>query len=102
MYVGTDHALYISLDKGKSFMLMDKNMPSTPVHDVVVHPRDKELVVGTHGRSIFIANVEHLQQLTPDVLTKDLVAFDAKKLRNTGWGRKGSRWVERLPLRYNW
>jgi photosystem II stability/assembly factor-like uncharacterized protein len=95
LYVGTDHALYISLDKGKSFMLMDKNMPSTPVHDLVVHPRDKELVVATHGRSIFIANVEHLQQLTSDVLAKDLVAFDVKKLRNTGWGRKGSRWAER-------
>ncbi len=95
LYVGTDHALYVSLDKGKTFQLMDKNMPYTPVHDVVIHPRDKELVVGTHGRSIFIANVEHLQQLTPDVLQKDLVAFDAKKLRNTGWGRKGDRWSER-------
>jgi photosystem II stability/assembly factor-like uncharacterized protein len=95
LYVGTDHALYVSLDKGKIFMLMDKNLPSTPVHDLVIHPRDKELVVGTHGRSILIANVEHLQQLTSDILAKDLVAFEVKKMKIMGWGRKGDRWSDK-------
>jgi photosystem II stability/assembly factor-like uncharacterized protein len=101
LYVGTDHALYVSLDKGKSFMLMDKDMAYTPIHDLVIHPRDKELVVGTHGRSIYIANVAQLQQLTPDNLSKELIAFDIDKMRNFGWGRKGDRWADREPIKAN-
>jgi hypothetical protein len=64
-----------------------------PVHDLVIHPRDKELVVGTHGRSVFVADVSHLQQLTSDVLAKDLFVFNPenKSYRN-GWGNK--RWSE--------
>jgi photosystem II stability/assembly factor-like uncharacterized protein len=99
LYVGTDHALYVSLDKGKSFMLMDKDLPYTPVHDLVVHPRDKELVVGTHGRSILIANVAQLQQLTTENLSKELLAFDIDKARNFGWGRKGDRWGDKNPIK---
>ena len=95
LYVGTDHGLYVSLDKGQSFMTMDKNLPSVAVHDVVVHPRDKELVVGTHGRSLYIADVAPLQQLTADNLAKELVVFDLKKMRNFGWGRQGDNFTER-------
>lgn len=95
LYVGTDHALYVSLDKGKTFMVMDNNLPNVAIHDVVVHPRDKELVVGTHGRSIYIADVSQLQQLTPEALGKELLAFDIKKIRNTNWGRQGDNFTER-------
>ena len=95
LYVGTDHALYVSLDKGKSFMAMDNSLPNVAVHDVVVHPRDKELVVGTHGRSLYIADVSQLQQLTPENLEKELIAFDIKTMRNSNWGRKGDNFSER-------
>ncbi len=95
LYVGTDHALYISLDKGKTFMGMDNGLPNTPVHDLVIQSRDKELVVGTHGRSLYIADVAQLQQLTPENLTKELIAFDIKKVRNNGWGRRNDNFAER-------
>jgi photosystem II stability/assembly factor-like uncharacterized protein len=64
LYVGTDGGLYVSLDQGNSFMMWNKGMPkSVPVHDLVVHPRDNEIVVGTHGRSIYIAKLEGVQGL---------------------------------------
>ncbi|MDW7694971.1 glycosyl hydrolase [Flammeovirgaceae bacterium SG7u.111] len=89
LYVGTDHGLYISLDRGKSFMAFYQNLPAVAIHDLVVHPRDKDLVVGTHGRSIYVANVEHVQQLTPELLTKGLHAFEVSSLRfSTRWGKK--------------
>lgn len=92
IYVGTDHGVYISLNKGKNFMLMNKDLPAAPVHDLVIHPRDKDLVVGTHGRSIYIANIEHLQQLDAEILAKELHAFEIEKIRfSSFWGEPEGR-----------
>jgi photosystem II stability/assembly factor-like uncharacterized protein len=98
IYVGTDHGLYISIDKGRTFNLMDNNLPAVAVHDLIVHPRDKELIVGTHGRSMLIADVQHIQQLDNQTLAKDIVVFDVKKMRQTGWGNKRSVWQEMKPV----
>ena len=76
-------------------MGMDNGLPNVAVHDVVVQSRDKELVVGTHGRSLYIADLAQLQQLTPENLTKELIAFDIKKVRNNGWGRRNDNFAER-------
>ncbi|MBL0883520.1 MAG: glycosyl hydrolase [Chitinophagaceae bacterium] len=64
IYVGTDGGLYVSVNGGNNSMLWNKGMPSSvPVHDVVVHPRDGEIVVGTHGRSLYIAKLDELRKL---------------------------------------
>ncbi len=76
LYIGTDNGLYVSLDRGMHFMEMNKDLPAAPVHDLIIHPRDHQMVVGTHGRSLFIANVKELQQLTPVLMAKALEVFD--------------------------
>jgi photosystem II stability/assembly factor-like uncharacterized protein len=63
VYVGSDNGLYASFDGGKSFMNMGHQLPRVPVHDLAIQARDNELVVGTHGRSIFIAGLEAVQKL---------------------------------------
>ncbi len=64
IYVGTDGGLYVSIDGGNTSMMWNKGMPnSIPVHDVVIHPRDGEIVVGTHGRSLYIAKLDELRKL---------------------------------------
>jgi hypothetical protein len=68
LYVGTDVGLYISLDQGQSWRRWLNGFPTVPVHDLRVHPRDRELVVATHGRSLWVVDVAPLQQLTPAVL----------------------------------
>jgi len=89
LYVGTDHGLYVSLDGGESFMAMTNELPAVAVHDVVVHPRDNDLLVGTHGRSLYIGSVKELQQLTPEVLAMPLAVFELKKQRySPRWGSK--------------
>jgi photosystem II stability/assembly factor-like uncharacterized protein len=98
IYVGTDHNLYVSLDKGKSFQTMSNGLPHVAIHDLVIHPRDKELVVGTHGRSLFIADVQHVQQLDDKTLAKDFVVFDLKKQTNRGWGIQRNKWVDMKPV----
>ncbi|MEO8398548.1 MAG: glycosyl hydrolase, partial [Ignavibacteriaceae bacterium] len=93
IYVGTDNGLYASLNGGKNFMGMFNGLPFVPVHDLVVQPRDKELVVGTHGRSIYIADVQYLQQLNENILAKKLYVFEIENVKyNDSWGIKNYAW----------
>ncbi len=62
LYVGTDHGLYVSMDTGATFTAVTE-LPAVAVHDVVVQPSAKDLIVGTHGRSLYRANVGLLQQI---------------------------------------
>lgn len=82
LFIGNDHGVYTSIDQGKTFMPMTNGLPTTPVHDLIVHPRENDLVIGTHGRSIYIANIEHLQQisLTDSLLEKELHIFPLKPI----------------------
>jgi photosystem II stability/assembly factor-like uncharacterized protein len=54
LYAGSDNGLYASFNRGKTFMPFG-NLPSVPVHDIVIQKAAREIVVGTHGRSIYIA-----------------------------------------------
>lgn len=63
IYVGTDGGLYTSLDEGNKFMMWNKGLPkSIPVHDIAIQTRENEIVLGTHGRSIYIAKLDEVQK----------------------------------------
>ena len=54
LYVGTDQAVYSSrLDGGKTWQVLGANLPSTYVHDLIIHPRDNIIVIATHGRGMW-------------------------------------------------
>ena len=57
LFVGTDFGVYVTLDGGKAWQRMKNGMTTNPVHDLAIHPREQELIVGTHGRGIFIADI---------------------------------------------
>lgn len=102
LYVGTDHGVYVSMDKGKSFMRFTKGLPAVAVHDLVVHPRDNELIVGTHGRSLYTANVEPLQQMTDSVTTKPLHVYALKPIQHSAnWGRMPNKYEDAPEYRYD-
>jgi len=97
LYVGTDHGLYVSLNRGRSFMLMHNDMPAVSVHDIVIHPREHEALIGTHGRSLYLARLKELQQLRDSILAKPVYAFEAGKLRaSSRWGESTS-WFKSDP-----
>ncbi|HEU5167267.1 MAG TPA: hypothetical protein VFU29_17105, partial [Chitinophagaceae bacterium] len=63
LYVGTDGGLYVSFDKGNSFMMWNKGLPkSIPIHDIAIQQRENEIVLGTHGRSLYIAKLDEVQK----------------------------------------
>jgi len=76
LFVGTEFAVFISLDGGGNWACMKNNMPVQPVHDMKIHKRDNDLVVATHGRGIYIMDIAPLQGLTQGVLKKDSYLFD--------------------------
>ena len=79
LYVGTEFGLYISLDAGKSWEKFMTGYPTVRTDDILVHPRDGDLIVATHGRSLWIADdITPLQQLTPQVMASDATLFDVR------------------------
>jgi hypothetical protein len=78
LYVGTDVGAYISLNTGGSWQKFMTGLPTVPVHDLKIHPRDRELIAGTHGRSIWVVDVAPLQEMTPEVLARRLHVYAVK------------------------
>jgi photosystem II stability/assembly factor-like uncharacterized protein len=102
VYVGTDHGAYISFNRGQSFMRMSGDLPATPVHDLLVHPRDNELVLGTHGRSIWIADVSLVQQMTDSLMAKDIMAFALKSpMFSPFLGRQFMKYDDPTPQKFD-
>jgi photosystem II stability/assembly factor-like uncharacterized protein len=67
IYVGTDGGLYVSFDAGNSFMMWNGGLPrSVPVHDIAIQARENEIVLGTHGRSLYVAKLDDIQKLQKD------------------------------------
>lgn len=67
LYVGTDGGLYVSFDQGNSFMMWTGGLPkSVPVHDIAIQVRENEIVLGTHGRSLYISKLDDIQMQRKD------------------------------------
>jgi hypothetical protein len=78
LFVGTDVGVYVSLDRGAHWQKFMTGLPTVPVHDLKIHPRDGELIAATHGRSIWIVDITPLQQMRPEVLASAAHLFAPK------------------------
>lgn len=92
LFAGTEYGAYVSFDRGANWQKMKHNLPTVPVDDIAIHPRDNDLIFGTHGRSIWVLDdITPLEQLGDNVLSADLHLFDLRPA--TAWriyGHKGS------------
>jgi photosystem II stability/assembly factor-like uncharacterized protein len=80
LFVGTEYGLYVSIDGGREWRQFMSGLPTVRVDDLLIHPRDNDLIVGTHGRGIYILDdITALQQLTRSkVLDTDSFLFDVR------------------------
>ncbi len=77
LYIGTETGVWISLDRGGQWFRLKNNMPTVSVYDLAIHPRDRALMAGSHGRSLFVMdNLHALQQMTPSVTNAAMHLFD--------------------------
>lgn len=94
LYLGTDNGAYVSFNKGDNWEAFSKGLPNVAVHDIVVQADAKELLLGTHGRSIYKANISALQKYeTQNSEAITLFDIDSVKYSNR-WGSSWSAWSE--------
>ncbi len=88
LFLGTEFGLWTSFDGGKSWMPWKHGVPTVGVRDMVIHPRDSDLVIGTHGRAVYILDdIRPLRQVTPQLMNEKLHLFavaDATERRELG------------------
>jgi photosystem II stability/assembly factor-like uncharacterized protein len=97
LFLGTEFGLFLSLDGGVHWEAFRNGLPTVAVHDLKVHPRDHDLVIGTHGRGIYIVDdVTPLQQLSPSVIERRAHLFEQRPAtlwENTSrGGQRGHFW----------
>ncbi len=78
LFAGTEFGLFVSLDGGNQWHRLGNGLPTVAVHDLAIHPRDRELVIGTHGRGIYIMDIAPLEELTQKVLAADCQLFEVR------------------------
>jgi len=88
LFVGTEYGAYVSFDRGANWTRLKMNLPMVPVDDIYIHPRDNDLILGTHGRSIWILDdLTPLEQMSAQVLASDFHVFDSRSA--TSWRISG-------------
>lgn len=93
LFAGTDNGLYVSFNQGNSWEAFQNGMPNVAVHDLVIQKEAKHLLVGTHGRSIYKADISHLQQMTPEIMAKGLYVYKLDNIKHsTRWGNSRGAW----------
>jgi hypothetical protein len=77
LFLGTEYALYISLDAGKTWKRFMTGLPTVRIDDIIVQPREHDLIVGTHGRSIWIIDdISPLEDWDEETAAADAHLFD--------------------------
>ena len=76
LFVGTEHALYASVDAGANWVRFTGGLPTTLYWDLLIHPRDNDLVIGTHGRGLWIVDdITPLVEWAAESTTSDAKLF---------------------------
>jgi photosystem II stability/assembly factor-like uncharacterized protein len=89
LFAGNDVGVFTSIDGGVHWMRFASGFPTVAVHDLVVHPREQDLVVATYGRALWTGDIAPLQELTAQVLSEDVYLFDVKPKARYGFGTQG-------------
>jgi len=95
LYLGTDNGAYVSFNQGETWEVFSEGLPNVAVHDLVIQPEAKDLVLATHGRSIYKANIEALQQFNKDFSAKPITIFELAPVRHSSrWGSSWNPWSD--------
>jgi hypothetical protein len=91
LYLGTEFGFWVSFDRGGKWQPLQSNLPTVPVHDIAQHATCGDLVVATHGRSLWALDVTPLRQMTKEARSADVHLYDPTDV--VVWRRKHSRGV---------
>lgn len=101
LYAGLDNGAFVSFNDGKNWHLIN-GVPNVASYDMVVHPRDLELVIGTHGRSIYVMDVKPLHKVAPR-RDDPIVAIEPETVRHSdNWGDRRAPYREITEPEVEW
>lgn len=97
IYAATEFGFWLTIDGGDHWVELQNNMPTVAVNDFAVHPRDDDLVLGTHGRGVWILDsIRSLRELTPEVVDSDAALFSIFPARMMRKQRTTARWGDTM------
>lgn len=90
VYIGTDNGAYVSVDGGNNYHAFAKGLPAVAIHDIKIQKRENHLLLGSHGRSIYMADITTIQEMDS---SKNIQLFDVTSVRKSPrWGNSFSMW----------
>jgi hypothetical protein len=75
LYVGTDMGVYVSMDRGGSWIAYGTGIPNTPVHDLVIQDKAEDMVIASHARSAWVVSIKPIRKLTKEILAEEFHSF---------------------------
>ena len=79
LFAGTEFGLWVTWDRGANWTALKNNFPTVPVDDIAIQPRENDLILGTHGRSIWVFDdITPIEKMNADVLASDLTLFEPR------------------------
>ena len=79
LYAGTEFGLFVSTDRGGRWTRIRSGLPTVPIHEIVFHPRDNDMILATHGRSIWILDDATPIQQSAEAMQSDAFLFDMRQ-----------------------
>jgi photosystem II stability/assembly factor-like uncharacterized protein len=98
IYAGTEQGIFVSVNRGGSWVKMHgKNLPTVPVDDIKQHPLTKDLIIGTHGRSIWVMDdASMVSSLSKKAMSAKLHVFDVVPAKPRYFGEYGGLWTDQI------
>lgn len=103
LYLGTEIGFWVSIDRGQTWAKFNQSLPTVAIHDIALHPANGEIVLATHGRSLWAGDVTGLRAVNSDNMQKSAVFYKPQEV--TRWrseprrGRTNRRYVGQNPSR---
>ncbi len=102
LFLGTEHGLYVSFNQGERWNRLKLNLPTVPVDDIAIHPRDNDLVLATHGRSIWVLDdISELEQMTNATTNEAVHLFEPRMATEWRVANRGGNTGHKLFLAPN-
>jgi len=88
LFIGTESGVWVSIDGGKGWAPMGAGLPpNAMVHDLLIHPRENDLVAATHGRGVYMTNISPLREIRDGVVDEDVRLFEVRPVVRWRWNR---------------
>lgn len=99
LYVGTDNGIYFTINEGKKWEKLS-SIPRVAVHDITINSKTNELIIGTHGRSVYIISLNEINSLDSSKFEENLFLYNIPEYKfSDNWGTKPGFWEPEIELK---